>query len=130
MITPMESDADAWKRLNAGRLIDCRWGCRITAEACRTYQSRAARYVIHFNGHGDPRRTVNAEFLMCFIPEACPHRVSDEEAAEAFQAHRVTELGPLLERRGRFHRQKALHRLVSPDVMLNEDSWHRSLIEA
>ncbi len=41
---------DQWKELNAHRLVQCRWGCSMTADACRSYQSRTGRYVLHFNG--------------------------------------------------------------------------------
>ncbi len=36
---------DQWKELNAHRLVECRWGCSITVEACRSYpvQDRALR---------------------------------------------------------------------------------------
>jgi len=72
---------EEWMELNSHRLIDCRWGCRITPEACRSYQLRGSRYVIHFNGHAETYPRINADYLRCVSPEPCPYLMSDEDAA-------------------------------------------------
>ena len=120
--------ADQWKELNAHRLIECPWGCSMTLEACRSYQSRTSRYVLHFNGQREPYPRVNADYLNCFMPEPCPHLLPDEEI------HRLAETCPQhnhrtsLERRARSRQARETERLVNPDQMLREAQWNRSLV--
>ncbi len=120
--------AAQWKELNAHRLIECRWGCSITVEACRSYQSRTGRYVLHFNGQREPYPRVNADYLNCFMPEPCPHLLPDEEINRLAETcgqhnHRTT-----LERRARSRQARETDRLVNPDQMLREAQWNRSLV--
>ena len=76
----VQSQVEQWKRENSDRLISCRWGLKITTEACHAYQTRTARYVFHFNGDRDPSLRVNADYLRCLLPEPCPHLLPDSEA--------------------------------------------------
>jgi len=75
----VQSQVEQWKRKNACRLIDCRWGLKITTQACRSYQTRCARYVLHFNGDRNPSPRVNADYLCCLLPDPCPHLLPDSE---------------------------------------------------
>jgi hypothetical protein len=119
---------DHWKEANAHRLIDCRWGCTITSQACRAYQTRTSRYIVHFNGEVEPFPRMNADYVTCFLPEPCPHLLPDAEArgpaengsgrcGSSDRERRVTAL------KNRLRRQ-----LVDPDVMLMEEDWRRSLV--
>lgn len=119
---------EEWKQANAGRLIDCRWGCRITRDACRSYQSRTARYVLHFNGDHQPLCRANAEYVSCFLPGPCPHLISDEEASFLTRERNAGYGLPRQERRSRQHEAKRRNRLVDPDAMLAEGDSHRSLL--
>ncbi|MBM4328577.1 MAG: hypothetical protein FJ118_15605 [Deltaproteobacteria bacterium] len=119
---------DEWKRLHASRLVQCRWGCMLTEEACRTFQSRRSRFVIHFNGSGNPYPRVNADYLQCVYPEPCDHLISEEEA-EALAEERFVKAQQRRSERSdllRAAREKA--RLVSPEPMLGEAEWTRSLV--
>jgi len=119
---------EEWKRLNASRLVRCRWGCLLTRDACRAYQSRRSRFVIHFNGSGNPYPRVNADYLRCVYPEPCIHLIPESEAealaeercakAQQRRADQSDLLGAA--------REKA--RLVSPEPMLGEAEWTRSLV--
>jgi len=120
------ASVEQWKQEHG--LVKCRWGCSITVDACRSYQARSARYVIHFNGAADPLPRVNAEYIRCVLPEACPHLLSDDEAHRAHERLRAS--GAL---RGDRRLQRAVigrarNRLVNPDRMLNEPMWRRSLL--
>jgi hypothetical protein len=64
---------EEWKRIHSKDIIECRWGCRMTKQACGTYQLRTQRYVIHFGGHDAPLTRPNAEYVRCFYPTPCPH---------------------------------------------------------
>lgn len=119
-------NAEEWKLRNRPDLVECRWGCAITREACRAYQSRTVRYVLHFNGDRVPYPRVNAEYVRCFLPEACPHLLSDEEAQAALEARRNRQMP--LERKARQYRGRDRERLVNPDEMLHEERWRRSLL--
>jgi hypothetical protein len=129
MTTPQEL-ATQWKVQNAERLMDCRWGLKITPEACRLYQSRSARKVLHFNGDRNPYPRVNADYLQCCLPEECPHLISDAEAEALGELHRATayQRNPGLTRAQNQARQ--WDRMVSPASMLGEKEWHRSLVKA
>lgn len=119
---------DEWKAQNAHRLLDCRWGCKITSEACRAYQTRTNRYVIHFQGHRDQYPRANADYVRCFMPEPCPNLLSDEEVASREFGSCGTDL-QRFDRRTRSHRAREMNRLVSPSRMLQEGQWHRSLVK-
>ncbi len=120
--------AEQWFAQNSESLIDCRWGCRITPEACRLYQTRAGRHVIYFSGLENPASDVNGDFVLCVHPEPCPHLLS-EEALE--------EIRPALQmRRDHWSRSRKCgssisrkwEELTSPDIMLDEPAWRRSLV--
>jgi hypothetical protein len=118
---------EEWRAQNGHRLVDCRWGCKITSEACRAYQTRTNRYVIHFQGHRDQYPRANADYLRCFMPEPCPNLLSDEEAASSEFVACSADTSHL-NRRTRGHRAREISRLVSPSRMLQEAQWHRSLV--
>lgn len=129
-MTKGAESVDQWKNLNAHNLVDCRWGCRITQRACRSYQTRTRRSIIHFNGSLDACSRVNAEYLRCLLPSPCPHAVSDREAAEA-ESHKKLHVDALSVRlRTALHQARELERLASPDGMLQESRWHRSLVKS
>lgn len=118
--------AEHWTKLNTGRLVDCRWGCKITIDSCHAYQSRSARYVLHFNGDRKPSPRVNAEYLNCFFPEPCPHFLSDEEAQAARELRDLVQRS--LPKPIKQNHSRELDRMISPDEMLREAQWHRSLV--
>ena len=119
---------DQWKATNAHRLVDCRWGCRITQEACHAYQSRAGRYILHFNGDSEPSQRANAEYVTCLLPEPCPNLVPDADIRTLGKNR--SEQGLLVHRErmlaARRHRQR--QQLSDPNVMLEEEEWRRSLV--
>jgi hypothetical protein len=120
---------EEWKQRNAAELIDCRWGCRLTRGACRSYQSRRDRYIIHFNGQQRPYPRVNADYLRCVYPEPCPFLISDDEVEE-LRAERSLELDDRsLRRRNRENHARDLDRLSNPEQMLGEAQWARSLVK-
>ncbi len=119
---------EQWKEMNAHRLIECRWGCNITSEACRLYQARTGRYVLHFNGQREPYPRVNADYLRCFLPEPCAHLMSDDEIRGLEATVGSVNHRPSPERRERSRHARELDRLVNPDLMLREAQWNRSLI--
>jgi hypothetical protein len=119
-------NVEQWKQRNRGNVVQCRWGCEITLDACRAYQSRTVRYVLHFNGDRVPLPRVNAEYVRCFVPDACPHLLSDEEAHEALEARRRQQVPS--DRMSRQHRGRIRERLIDPDDMLREEPWRRSLL--
>jgi hypothetical protein len=127
-MTAAAANVDEWKAQNAHRLIDCRWGCKITSEACRAYQTRTNRYVIHFQGHRDQYPRANADYVRCFMPEPCPNLLSDEEAA-SFEFAACKADTSHVHRRSSGHRAREMNRLVSPSRMLQEGQWHRSLVK-
>jgi hypothetical protein len=120
---------EQWKTENAARLVECRWGCRITPEACRAYQSRSSRYVKHFNGRRNPFTRANAEYLRCLGPDPCPHATSDEEAHASRSERAFRNDAASIARRCLGNRAREVARAVSPDVMLSEARWTRSLIK-
>ena len=120
---------EQWKRQNALRLIECKWGCMITPEACRAYQSRTNRYILRLNGERNRKPRVNADYLRCLRPEPCAHILSDSDA-EALRAQRdffADEAA--IERRNRAHQIREHEKLTSPDQMLAEPEWNRSLVK-
>lgn len=121
--------AEQWKTLNSQKLLDCRWGCKLTEQACRSYQARTPRYVVHFNGSSDPCSRVNADYISCFLPEPCPHLVSDCELHEAESCRAPKINDPELRRKRMLHRGREMERLANPDRMLQEAEWHRSLVK-
>ncbi len=129
-MTTVKEIAGQWKYQNADRLIDCRWGLKITREACRLYQARSARTVFHFNGDRVPYQRVNADYLKCCLPHACPHLISDEEARELGDVHRDSSFHRNLKRTRDGNQARQWDRLVNPESMLGEDEWHRSLVKA
>jgi hypothetical protein len=118
-----------WKARNAHRLIDCQWGCRITRYACKAYQLRNARHVIHFNGHAHPCTRVNADYVGCFSPEPCRHVISEEKARLHGPAQETSESFRDAGSRMRANRARTIDRLTNPDHMLREPRWTRSLIK-
>ncbi|MBI4965363.1 MAG: hypothetical protein HY913_18955 [Desulfomonile tiedjei] len=127
-MTEPVTTVEHWTELNAGNLVDCRWGCRITVDACHSYQSRAARYVLHFNGDRTPSQRVNAEYLRCVFPEPCTNFLSDEEAQAARELRALTKRP--LQMQIRQHQGREMNRLINPEEMLREAPWHRSLVTA
>lgn len=119
---------EEWKRRNAAVLVDCRWGCRMTRAACRSYQSRRDRYIIHFNGDQKPYPRVNADYLRCVYPEPCPFLIADDEVEELRAEHRYNLGGLPLGRRNGTNHARDLHRLSNPEPMLREPRWARSLV--
>jgi hypothetical protein len=117
-----------WKQVNAHRLIQCRWGCRITSEACKLYQCRTGRYVIHFNGDHEPLTRANADYVRCCLPEPCPHLISDEEARDMAKERNPNFGTSRGERQTLQHAERRRNRLVDPEAMLSEDASHRSLV--
>ncbi|MCA1961469.1 MAG: hypothetical protein LDL33_11815 [Desulfomonile sp.] len=117
-----------WKERNAHRLVQCRWACTLTRNACRLYQVRSRRYVFHFAGDHHPPPRPNAEYVRCLLPEPCPHAISDDESREIRAELKLAgDLFPF-RRRDPGVRQVD-ERLVSPDEMLQEADWKRSLIK-
>ena len=127
-MTDPATAAENWKKSNAGKLIDCRWGCKITVDSCHAYQSRNARYVLHFNGERTPAPRANAEYLRCFFPEPCSHFLSDEEARAARELRDQGKRS--VQSQIRQNQRREVHRLVNPDEMLREPQWLRSLLIA
>jgi hypothetical protein len=117
-----------WKELNADRLVECRWGCSMTVEACRSYQSRTGRYVLHFNGQRVPYPRVNADFVNCLLPEPCPHLMSDDEIRSRRNKRDLPKISQLSERRALSREGRELDRLANPEHMLREEQWNRSLV--
>jgi hypothetical protein len=119
---------EQWKQAHAQRLIACRWGCMISPEACRLYQSRTGRHVLHFNGDQEPLPRPNADYIHCLMPDPCPHVISEEEAA-AVALTRSLHRETVKRDRGRLHeRARRRNLLVNPDAMLGEGDWSRSLL--
>jgi hypothetical protein len=125
MTDPVTS-VEHWTRLNSSRLVDCRWGCKVTIDSCHAYQSRSARYVLHFNGDRQPSPRINADYLKCFFPEPCPHFLSDEEAQARRESRDTAQRS--VQKQIRQHQSRELDRLISPDEMLREAQWRRSLV--
>jgi len=125
-MTDPETAVENWRKLNANKFIDCRWGCKITADACHAYQSRTSRYILHFNGERIPYPRVNAEYLKCFFPEPCPNFLSDEQARVAREKRDLVNRP--LQKPVRQNLGRELNRLISPDEMLREAQWRRSLV--
>jgi hypothetical protein len=126
-MTVRSVSVEEWKRANAHRIVECRWGSRITREACQSYQSRTGRYVFHFNGDHQPLCRPNADYVSCFFPEPCPHLLSDEEALHLRERNPDCGREPH-ERRCRQFEARRRHRLVDPGSMLDEEDSHRSLV--
>jgi hypothetical protein len=118
---------DQWKEANRHRLIDCRWGCRITPEACLAYQSRASRYVIHFNGDSSPAQRVNAEYVTCFLPDPCPHVTADEHV-QSLRSDSGRSVTQDRDRGLQIRKLRLRQQLANPNVMLEEEDWCRSLV--
>lgn len=117
---------EEWKRLHRDELVECRLGGTITKQACRKYQCRDARYVIHFAGHDESYVRPNSDYVLCMIPDPCPHLLGDDDIEECRPGDLVLSSAA---RNGR-SRTQVRHRekLVNPDYMLEEPDWHRSLI--
>ena len=119
---------EQWRERNAHRLICCRWGGKITPEACRSYQTRAERYVLHFNGEAAPLLRVNADYLRCFDPDPCPHLMDDQEV-RAIQNEAVPmDSDAFSKRRIDTKRAREKEHLTNPDTMLWEPNFNRSLL--
>jgi hypothetical protein len=119
---------ELWKELNSHRFVECRWGCSLTPEACRSYQSRTARYVIHFNGQREPYPRVNADYVKCCLPEPCPHLMPDDEVRSLRSLGDTARIRQLFERRALSREARQLDRLANPEQMLCEEQWNRSLV--
>jgi hypothetical protein len=120
--------ADQWKDANAHRLIDCRWGCRITLESCKSYQTRTRRYISHFNGEIQPFPRMNADYVTCFLPEPCPYLMSDDEIRTVTERESGRGGPSERERRVAARKNRLRQELTDPHVMLMEQDWHRSLV--
>lgn len=125
-MTPMPVSVEQWKEANAHRLVQCRWGCTLTREACRSYQVRARRYVMHFVGDPSPALRPNGEYVRCLLPEPCPYMISDDESREVRAEMRL--VGDALPFRRRGNGNRLGEHLSSPDAMLEEADWNRSLV--
>lgn len=125
---PVALTVDQWKELNVHRLVECRWGCSITIGACRLYQSRTGRYVLHFNGQREPYPRVNADYVKCFLPEPCPHLMSDDEVRSWRTLGDCARIRQLSERRALSREARELDRLANPEHMLREEQRNRSLV--
>jgi hypothetical protein len=127
-MSSLVSTVEQWQSNNRGRIVQCRWGCSMTADACLAYQLRTDRYVVHFQGTASPKRTVNADYVRCFLPEPCPHALSDEEVGR-IQEGAASDKAPLIPkyRQGK-ERGLMRDRLVNPDRMVEEPDWRRSLL--
>ena len=123
-----EISTEKWRRDNSHKLVDCQWGCSLSLDACKKYQARCRRYVIHFNGTRSPLSRVNAEYVKCLYPEPCAYLISDEEAAEIRAVNGLSTDQGHKKRRKRLNRAKEWDRFVNPDHMLEEEDWNRSLI--
>jgi hypothetical protein len=127
-VTSTPLSVEQWKELNADRLVQCRWGCTLTREACRAYQVRSRRYIYHFVGDTDPLCRPNGDYVACLLPEPCPNAISDEESREVRAVLRLDSDSlssrPPGNRGGWIDEQ-----LVSPDTMLEEADWKRSLVK-
>jgi len=119
---------EQWKQRNAHRLVNCRWACTLTREACRSYQVRSRRYVFHFAGDHNPIARPNGEYVRCLLPEPCPYAISDQESQEVRAELRLAGNVFSSPRRSQGAGQVD-ERLVSPDVMLEEADWKRSLVK-
>ncbi len=128
MSTPVVT-AEQWFAQNSHKLIDCRWGCRITPEACRLYQTRASRHVIYFSGLETPGLGVNADFALCVHPEPCPHLLSEQALEEIRPAVQMLNDERSRSRRSTSADTRKWEELTSPDIMLNEPAWRRSLVK-
>jgi hypothetical protein len=118
-----------WKEANADNIIECRWGCRLSRNACTGYQTKSKRYIAHFQGEKDPLLRINSDFLICAFPDPCPYFLSDEEAE--ILRDRARQLGDddLAAKRAHYSMAKQKDRLVNPNIMLSEADWVRSLIK-
>lgn len=126
-MTSMPVSVEQWMELNADRLVQCRWGCTLTREACHSYQVRAQRYVLHFAGDASPVSRPNGEYLRCLLPEPCPNVISDEESRELRAELRLA--GDVFSARRRAQGSRLLEEhLISPNAMLEEADWKRSLV--
>jgi hypothetical protein len=119
---------ERWKALNSRRLLECRWGCAITEDACRSYQAKNQRRVIHFNGSMDACSRVNADYIRCLLPDPCPHLLSDDEIDKIRSQVALHSGDNALERRAALRHAREMERLADPNQMLNEAQWHRSLV--
>lgn len=128
-MTPIEETVAQWREANDHRLVDCRWGCKITIDACRLYQLRTSRHILHFNGERDPTTVrVNADYLRCSLPTPCPHALSDAEQQKLRDAQGPLYDGAHRKRLARVNQERYREGLVSPDTMVREAEWHRSLV--
>jgi hypothetical protein len=125
----VRSQVEQWKRQNAGRLISCRWGLRITTEACHAYQTRSARYVLHFNGDRNPSPRVNADYLCCLLPAPCPHLLPDSDTEGLAEDRSGCDDNGHASRLIAQTKVRTLDRLVNPNRMLNEPDRYRSLVK-
>lgn len=125
----VQSQVEQWKTQNADRLISCRWGLRITKGACHAYQTRTARYVLHFNGDRNPALRVNADYLRCLLPEPCGHLLPDSECEGLAEDRPGGDDNGQPRRLIAQIKARTLDRLVNPDRMLNEPDRHRSLVK-
>ena len=117
-----------WREANQGRLLSCRWGLGITPEACRAYQTRTKRYVIHFNGEPVTYERANAEYVNCMLPDGCPHLLPLENEAGR-QAGKGTRAESHAGTGGMgWDPARELDRMTNPDYMLFESHWNQSLI--
>ncbi len=125
----VHGQVERWKRAHRDELIQCRWGARITAAACRAYQTRRARYITHFQSQKGATARPNAEYLRCCNPGPCPHLISDEELAELTPAGDDARDAGAADRRNKAQCAREFERLSSPNAMLSEADWKRSLIK-
>jgi hypothetical protein len=125
----VQSQVEQWKRQNSERLISCRWGLKITTESCHAYQTRSARYVLHFNGDRNPFQRVNADYLRCMLPEPCPHLLPDSETESVPEDRPGGDDNGHAVRLMTQAKARTLDRLVNPDRMLNEPDRYRSLVK-
>ena len=117
---------EQWKERNADRLVQCRWGCEVTREACRSYQAKRKRYTVYFRTHGTGETNVNEYFIQCLKPNPCSHLIPDEELELDISWETPEELNEIVEKRTKLAEIRRREQLVDPNEMLNENDGARS----
>lgn len=117
-----------WLELNADKLIPCRWGGRITTDACRSYQTRRSRFTVYFRTFETGYVRPNADFLKCVSPEPCPYLIPGAELDDNPEWVPLEELEAAIDRRREVAEVIQMARYTDPEEMLSEEDWMRSLI--
>ncbi|MEW5980643.1 MAG: hypothetical protein AB1898_33135, partial [Acidobacteriota bacterium] len=83
---------------------------------------------IHFNGSGNPYPRVNADYLRCVYPEPCAHLIPESEAEALAEKRCAKAVQRRSEQNDEMGAAREKARLVSPEPMLGEAEWTRSLV--